>query len=1156
MSTKRKKYLLCKYVSALVAFALAFSACDRMEDDLVVSDEVKLTASLSPVLSSVYTKAEIKSDHNEDLRIGLAKLSDNVVLPATMYKPTAEDLGLRKIKFDDFQSFPDASTPISYVGWYPLDGEDGGSYTAASGGAPAKVSFTIPEDASTDILYSDVATGTRLSGFNTMTFRHALVKYSILVYAMETDDAEVSVADEWGTVNSVTLESMPSSCVLTLPSDAESLPQVSFEDGPGGSGNLTIDDKELTIPENFSNAAMYGYFLAPAPNDNILSLVVGTEKGGTTRQTLSLATDFQIGKHYQIYLRFTTHGVINAEIVVGEWEDVKDPIDVDESTGIIYNLSEAQTANTYIVSSAYSYCFDATVRGNGYTGVVGIPGALDAGHSIYQVEGAVSAEVVWTDLVGASNSELDPKDDPENLDKYFQLSPTLVEGKVCFTIPQSESGMTRALPKEGNVVLGVRDNQKQLLWTWHIWLTDRPQEQGYKNGFTVQDRDLGAVAYDAEDPDPDKRSGITGLFYQWGRPTPLPLGDKSVYRPVYNKETGEWERNELVHIEPSDDELPIVGRVAEPTTFFNARATAKEGTLTKHLWGWRTESDEYSKTIYDPCPVGYRVPSIKLWRDLVIYGDATTVKVDGKDIAAKFEVEANHAVVYYPMTGYYTSYNYVVDEYRGAYMWSATFYVDEKDVAKDHPYALDFAYEDESDTEINDMEVKDEFSNYALPVRCISRMSKAHVTDLSDYQTANSYLVHKGGYYKFKATVRGNGVGQIVSPGSSSTIVLTEQLQSVDIKNQLVKVEPLWWHSLSDSAPSNDILNAHKHFSLQNDGKPDADGYVTFNVGTFYEGNLILAGRDAKGDIIWSWHIWFTDPVTMVRSNSYEIMDRNLGAIHSPTLSDNPLVVNETTYGLYYQWGRKDPFLDVNKGVYKYDASNRTYSYTTSAFNTESETVNKTVANSILHPMTFHLASDWNEYGVFSPSDNSIMTYLNITTDDNKVENQCFSSMVHPEYRSSIWGYSSMKGEYGVTSTKTMYDPCPPGYSVTYYLVWTNTERDTSGSEYYYSELDGGFMSHYLRTSTGGIFINDSTTDWNGRNDRFESTWFPFAGYLRGSDYELKEVGSMGVFHTSTPAGNGSRNLMYNSTQSGQGIIGSSIGLPSTFAYPVRCQKE
>ena len=99
-------------------------------------------------------------------------------------------------------------------------------------------------------------------------------------------------------------------------------------------------------------------------------------------------------------------------------------------------------------------------------------------------------------------------------------------------------------------------------------------------------------------------------------------------------------------------------------------------------------------------------------------------------------------------------------------------------------------------------------------------------------------------------------------------------------------------------------------------------------------------------------------------------------------------------------------------------------------------------------------------------------------------------------------------------------------------------------------------MSHYLRTSTGGIFINDSTTDWNGRNDRFESTWFPFAGYLHGSDYELKEVGSMGVFHTSTPAGNGSRNLMYNSTQSGQGIIGSSYGLPSTFAYPVRCQKE
>ena len=47
-------------------------------------------------------------------------------------------------------------------------------------------------------------------------------------------------------------------------------------------------------------------------------------------------------------------------------------------------------------------------------------------------------------------------------------------------------------------------------------------------------------------------------------------------------------------------------------------------------------------------------------------------------------------------------------------------------------------------------------------------------------------------------------------------------------------------------------------------------------------------------------------------------------------------------------------------------------------------------------------------------------------------------------------------------------------------------------------------------------------------------------------------------FHTSTPAGNGSRGIYYDAYSSGQAIntSGELYGLPSTFAYPVRCQKE
>ena len=69
------------------------------------------------------------------------------------------------------------------------------------------------------------------------------------------------------------------------------------------------------------------------------------------------------------------------------------------------------------------------------------------------------------------------------------------------------------------------------------------------------------------------------------------------------------------------------------------------------------------------------------------------------------------------------------------------------------------------------------------------------------------------------------------------------------------------------------------------------------------EGNSIIYAKNANGDIVWSWHIWVTDynpSVTNVNYNDNIWMDRNLGAKTNGTSS--------TAYGLYYQWGRKDPF--------------------------------------------------------------------------------------------------------------------------------------------------------------------------------------------------------------------------------------------------------
>lgn len=110
---------------------------------------------------------------------------------------------------------------------------------------------------------------------------------------------------------------------------------------------------------------------------------------------------------------------------------------------------------------------------------------------------------------------------------------------------------------------------------------------------------------------------------------------------------------------------------------------------------------------------------------------------------------------------------------------------------------------------------------------------------------------------------------------------------------------------------------------------------VTFS-GAKNGSNAVVALKNAEGAVLWSWHIWFTDynpdttpdPTTLKVTNGYVhkyqgtewaaggiyadkyIMDRNLGAkmtgFTAPAL---PSAVGDQTHsGLYYQYGRKDPF--------------------------------------------------------------------------------------------------------------------------------------------------------------------------------------------------------------------------------------------------------
>ena len=143
-------------------------------------------------------------------------------------------------------------------------------------------------------------------------------------------------------------------------------------------------------------------------------------------------------------------------------------------------------------------------------------------------------------------------------------------------------------------MIAAKDAYGEILWSWHIWLTDQPEEQVYyNNAGTMMDRNLGATSATPGDV------GALGLLYQWGRKDPF-LGSSSISESIEAKSTGTWSS-----VAASTSKGNVGYATANPTTFITADSSSE--------WDWHYSSSnndlwKSSKTIYDPCPVGWRVP--------------------------------------------------------------------------------------------------------------------------------------------------------------------------------------------------------------------------------------------------------------------------------------------------------------------------------------------------------------------------------------------------------------------------------------------------------------------------------------------------------------------------------------------------------------------
>lgn len=244
-------------------------------------------------------------------------------------------------------------------------------------------------------------------------------------------------------------------------------------------------------------------------------------------------------------------------------------------------------------------------------------------------------------------------------------------------------------------------------------------------------------------------------------------------------------------------------------------------------------------------------------------------------------------------------------------------------------------------------------------------------TDLSASATANCYVISGSGYYKFKAT-RGNS--SVVPAGLS-------------------KVDWLWKDTNDD---------------LLDDIELGEDAYISFWAGAL-KGNAVLAGFNAAGEIVWSWHLWFTDDPAEhfgygVNAN-YRLLDRNLGATCSKPDSI-------ASYGLYYQWGRKDPV--IGSSILGYSTATKRIEQPGFSSATAAYYVNPSYPDhrfSVVENTTMPSGGEIN-YLVKNPM-------LFVTGDT------WFANTANLTANKSLWGWDGGNGY-----TKSIYDPCPPGWKV------------------------------------------------------------------------------------------------------------------------------
>lgn len=302
----------------------------------------------------------------------------------------------------------------------------------------------------------------------------------------------------------------------------------------------------------------------------------------------------------------------------GRVNNIDDPAKLSairEGTDLAYGNN---VANCYIVSEAGSYKFPM-VKGN------------DPDQAL---EGVTSVAVLW-ETVNTSSAPAKGSIIKDNI--------TFNGRYIYFDTPSSL--------KSGNALVAAYSGS-EIVWSWHIWVlpgydADDSAQTIVGKSKPMMDRNLGALKAEPSTSD----ALCNGLMYQWGRKDPFP-GAAQSYVSASTGGTLIATTGGAFKTAYTDTNTDVAYSIANPTVFFKCDrywTNSPDGSL------WGTE-----KTIYDPCPYGWKVPTAYKMQNYVhvVAEEAWNVsstdyqRVSGSLYGMYFNLASGSSRAWYPNGGY------------------------------------------------------------------------------------------------------------------------------------------------------------------------------------------------------------------------------------------------------------------------------------------------------------------------------------------------------------------------------------------------------------------------------------------------------------------------------------------------------------------------